>query len=117
MRETMKVVDVAISEKEWAQAEAKIEKLLANQRCALAIKASVFGAVYFKKGWCEYRQKKWAEAIGSFKACYQKFPSNRNDKNQYHHESLRRWADALYMMKDYEEAARLYRKYISESAK
>lgn len=94
-----------------------------------------FGLVYYRKGLCELKlagmakrskqaadAQKWFEAAASsFDACYTKFPTGAPNMpptiNTAHKASLQRWAEAKMGIKDYEEAIRLYLKFIAERDK
>ena len=111
-----KVADAALKIKDWSAAEAEFERIVNFVR-GTPMSIAGFGAIYFKKGWCEYKQGKWNESMDSFEQCYKKFPSTQNNKNSFHNESLRWWAEAAYMAKDYEMSAALFRKYLTERSK
>ena len=108
-----KIADAATKTEDWSAAEAELERIIGSIR-ATPMNLNGFGVIYFKKGWSEYKQEKWKEAIESFKICYNSYPSKANDKNPFHKEALRWWADAAYMTKDYETSARIFRKYLAE---
>ncbi len=91
-----------------------------------------FGVVYYRKGLCELKlagiakrarqsadSKKWFEAAAtSFEACYTKFPNGAANmpptKNTAHKQALQRWAETQMGIKNYDEALRLYEKYLAE---
>ncbi|MFK7910147.1 MAG: tol-pal system YbgF family protein [Akkermansiaceae bacterium] len=108
--------DKALKAKQWAKAEAEYERQMAPYltRCGSPMVAK-FGPVYFKKGWSEMKQDKWKEAMLSFETCYKKYPAMWDNPNRCHNKALRYWAEAAYQAGDCETAARLYRKYLTET--
>ncbi|MGB0991745.1 MAG: tetratricopeptide repeat protein [Akkermansiaceae bacterium] len=102
----------ALKKKQWAAAEAVYDKYFDQMRCSVDCKG--YGELFFKKGWCELKQQKWKEAANSFEQCYKKFLPSLRNPNKYHKISLKYWADACFQMGEYEDAARLYQKYLAE---
>lgn len=94
-----------------------------------------FGVIYYRKGLCELKlagmakrskqvedAQKWFDAAAnSFDACYTKFPNGAPNMpktiNTAHKASLQRWAEAKMGIKDYEEALKLYNKFVAERDK
>ncbi len=76
-----------------------------------------FGGVYFRKGVCELKLKKWDAAISSFEICYKNFankPGNDGNTNPFHKTCLLQWAEAAMGKKDWQQALDLFDKFIKE---
>lgn len=91
-----------------------------------------FGIIYYRKGLCELKlagiakrarqttdAQKWFEAAAtSFEKCYTDFPNGGANMaptvNTAHKTSLQRRAEAKMGLKDYDEALRLYVKFLAE---
>ena len=94
-----------------------------------------FGVFHYRKGLVELKfasnakrannledAKKWfEEASKSFEACYEKYPNGAVDMadtvNAVHKASLQRWAEASMGNKKYEDALKLYKKFLAERDK
>lgn len=91
-----------------------------------------FGVIWYRKGLCELRLAgiakrdnqldaagKWfGMAAKSFEACYKKFPNGAagmpQTNNGSHKASLQRWAEANMGKGEYQEAIKLYKKFLAE---
>ena len=100
---------------DWKNSEELLEKVIEFHTSRDLVTPRPIGSLLFKKGWCELKQQKWAEAQKSFKWCYKKYPDIK--KNPYHRLALRGWADAAMGSGDLETAAKIYRKYIEEASR
>ncbi len=80
-----------------------------------------FGVIWYRKGYCELKLKRYAEAMKSFEVCYRDFPNKGADVagggNLYHKRALLKWGDASLGAEDYKQAIRLYNKFIKERDK
>ena len=94
-----------------------------------------FGGVYYRKGLVELKlandakrannladTTKWfKEASKSFQTCYEKFPNGAEGMakttNTVHKSALQRWAESQMGMKAYEDAIKLYKKFLAERDK
>jgi TolA-binding protein len=115
----IETIDVAMKKQEWAKAESDLISIIKNLGHPSYPRETILSELFFKKGWCEFNQKKWKEAGKSFETCYKDFPDKPKkepsaESLRFRRESLRYWADALYNLEDYEGAAKLYRHYIKE---
>ena len=77
-----------------------------------------FGVIWYRKGYCELKLGRYAEARRSFAICYRDFP-NRSPKvraagNIHHERALLKWGDAARGAGDFAVAARLYKKFLAE---
>lgn len=75
-----------------------------------------FGVVYYRKGLCEGRLGRWEAARQSFEECYTRFPNRgaTDAVNPVHKLALFEWANATMQTGQYEEAIRIYRKFLQE---
>lgn len=77
-----------------------------------------FGALYYRKGVCEMKLKKWNEAMRSFEICYRDFPNNGADKsNVFQKMALLKWGEAAMAVEKWELAVSQFRKFIEERDK
>lgn len=77
-----------------------------------------FGGVYFRKGVCELKLKKWDAAMKSFEICYKEFPNKEGVApelgNPYQKTCLLQWAEAAIGAEDWKLALDLYEKFLKE---
>lgn len=77
-----------------------------------------FGTIYYRKGLCELKLKKWNEAMKSFEICYRDFPNKGNaGGNEFEKRALIKWGDAAVGAEDWEQALSLYQKFLVERDK
>jgi len=89
---------------------------------ALDLYGPSFGVTWYRKGICELRLKRWDDAAKSFETCYSKYPNPGNNGtadggNLYQKRALLRWGEAAQGAGKYEEAIRLFRKFMEERDK
>ncbi|MDA0766245.1 MAG: tetratricopeptide repeat protein [Verrucomicrobia bacterium] len=115
----------AMNNEEWAKAHGYLEKAVnAYGARAMTLFGPKFGWFYYHKGYCELKLQKYAEAKKSFEDCYKKFPNGEAAKpgttdnnisfNLYHKKALLKWGEAAQGAEEYEEAIRMYNKFIAE---
>lgn len=79
-----------------------------------------FGTIYYRKGLCELKLKKWPEAMQSFEICYRDFP-NAGDVagggNVFQKMALLKWAEAAMGEKNWELALSQFKKFLQERDK
>lgn len=77
-----------------------------------------FGGVYFRKGVCELKLKKWDAAMKSFETCYKEFPNKEGVSpdlgNPFQKTCLLQWAEAAIGAEDWKLALDLYEKFLKE---
>lgn len=88
---------------------------------ALTLFGPQFGVTWYRKGVCELKLKRWDDAAKSFEACYRKYP-NKGEQvegggNLYNKRALLRWGEAAQGAENYEEAIRMYKKFLEERDK
>ena len=79
-----------------------------------------FGAVYYQKGVCEMKLKRWDEAMRSFETCYRDFPNggtSPDSGNPFQIMALCKWGEAAMGAEKWELAASLFAKFIGERDK
>ncbi|MEO5712362.1 MAG: tetratricopeptide repeat protein [Luteolibacter sp.] len=77
-----------------------------------------FGALYYRKGVCEMKLGKWADAMRSFEICYRDFPNEGADRgNVFQKQALLKWGEAAMGAGDWQRAAGQFRKFLSERDK
>ncbi|WP_341407089.1 tetratricopeptide repeat protein [Luteolibacter soli] len=89
---------------------------------ALELYGPSFGVTWYRKGICELRLKRWDDAAKSFEICYNKYPNPRGNGtadsgNLYNKRALLRWGEAAQGAAKYEEAIRLFNKFMEERDK
>lgn len=76
-----------------------------------------FGAVYFHKGTCEMKLKRWDDAMKSFEICYRDFPNAGPEAeagNVFQKMALLKWGEAAMGAEKWELAISQFRKFIKE---
>ena len=76
-----------------------------------------FGVIYFHKGTCEMKLKKWTEAMRSFEICYRDFPNNgeiSGRPNPVQKMALLKWGEAAMGAGNWELAVNRFSKFIAE---
>ncbi|MES2439164.1 MAG: tetratricopeptide repeat protein [Verrucomicrobiota bacterium] len=74
-----------------------------------------FGTVYYRKGVCEMKLKRWDEAMRSFEICYRDFPNEGKDPgNSYQKLALLKWGEAAMGAEDWELAISRFSKFTDE---
>lgn len=78
-----------------------------------------FGVIYYRKGICEMKLKKWNEAMQSFETCNQKFPNagKAGGGNIFEKMALLRWAEAAMGAENWELAITQFQKFLKERDK
>lgn len=74
-----------------------------------------FGAVYYRKGICEMKLKRWDDAMRSFEICYRDFPNIGGDNgNIYQKMALLKWAEAAMGAEKPQVALGYFSKFLEE---
>lgn len=76
-----------------------------------------FGIIFYRKGLCEMKLKRWKEAMASFETCYRDFPNGKNVKdggNIYQKLALLKWAESAMGAEEWEMALARFAKFIAE---
>jgi tetratricopeptide (TPR) repeat protein len=107
----------AMREKDWPQALELHTQAVTRfgQNDPLREFGAQFGAVFYHKGVCELKLRKWAEAMRSFETCYRDFPNTGRDPgNPFQLLALCKWGEAAMGAEDWELAASRFAKFVSE---
>ncbi len=77
-----------------------------------------YGVVWYRRGICEMKLKRWDEAIRSFETCYRDYP-NRGPSggNLYQTKALLKWGESAVGAKRWEIAISRFRKFLAEKDK
>ncbi|HEX7260902.1 MAG TPA: tetratricopeptide repeat protein [Luteolibacter sp.] len=74
-----------------------------------------FGAVFYHKGICEMKLKRWQEAMRSFESCYRDFPNEGADRgNLFQKLALLKWGEAAMGAEQWELAVSRFTKFRDE---
>ena len=74
-----------------------------------------FGAVYFRKGICEMKLKRWDEAMRSFEICYRDFPNVGADRGNIDQKmALLKWGEAAMGAEAWAVAIQRFSKFTEE---
>ncbi|MES2921290.1 MAG: tetratricopeptide repeat protein [Verrucomicrobiota bacterium] len=77
-----------------------------------------FGAVYYRKGVCEMKLKRWQEAMQSFEICYRNFPNQGTGRtNPFQKMALLKWGEAAMGAGNWELAVSRFAKFTDERDK
>lgn len=78
-----------------------------------------FGTIYYRKGFCELKLKKFKDAMQSFEKCHRDFPNKAKEGggNPFEKQALLKWAEAAMGEKDWELAISLFQKFLKERDK
>ncbi len=111
---------VAMKEKNWEQALDFNTRAITEFGSGEPLReyGPQFGIIYYHKGLCEMKLKRWKEAMASFETCYREFP-NRGAAggNTYQKMALRKWAESAMGAEQWELAVAQFSKFIKERDK
>ncbi|MBC7978966.1 MAG: tetratricopeptide repeat protein [Armatimonadetes bacterium] len=111
----------AMNAGEWEQAlgfnSAAVERF--GGESAPKLHGAQFGVIWFRKGLCELKLRKWTEAAKSFETCYKDFPNagEAAGGNVSNKMALLKWGDAAMGAGDYKLAITQWQKFIGERDK
>ncbi len=76
----------------------------------------LFGTIYYRKGLCEMKLKKYGAAASSFEKCYRDFPNKKNamNENEFEKRALFHWAKAEMGQEEWQKALDLFKKFLAE---
>lgn len=88
---------------------------------AITLFGPQFGVTWYRKGICELKLKRWPDAQKSFQTCYANYPNKGESVdgggNLFNKRALLRWAEASQGAGQYEEAIKLFKKFLEERDK
>ena len=111
----------AMKQEQWAEALAfntqAVERYGKNQ--PLQLFGPQFGTIYYRKGICEMKLQKFAEAARSFETCWKDFPNKEKagGGNVFEKMALLKWGEAAMGAKDWEVALAQFQKFLKERDK
>jgi tetratricopeptide (TPR) repeat protein len=77
-----------------------------------------FGTIFYRKGICEMKLKRWSEAMASFETCYRDFPNRGADQgNPFQKLALLKWGEAAMGAEQWEFAKSRFSKFVDERDK
>lgn len=105
---------------QWQKAHEAFQRIIAEwSNDAFYKEFPPFGTVYYNRGFCEMKLKQYQEAAKSFEICYRDFPDKQAQDgeaggfNVYRKTAVFQWAAAEQYQENWEEAIKLYKKFIS----
>lgn len=109
----------AMKAEKWEDALGLLTKTTAmRQEEALRLFGPQYGVIWYRRGICEMRLKRWDAAIRSFETCYRDYP-NRGPSggNTYQTKALLKWGESAVGAKRWEIAISRFRKFLVERDK
>lgn len=107
----------AMDKKDWQQALELHTQAVTRfgQEDPLREFGAQFGVVFYHKGVCEMKLKRWPEAMRSFETCYRGYPNTGKDPgNPFHLLALCKWGEAAMGAEDWGLAASRFAKFVGE---
>lgn len=108
---------VAMDANRWEEALDFNKRVVSRygQENPLFVYGAQFGTVYFRKGICEMRLKRWDEAMRSFEICYRDFPNEKADQGNTHQKlALLKWGESAMAAEAWELAIQQFSKFTDE---
>ena len=107
----------------WPEALATLDQIITRfgQAEPLRTIGPQFGVIWFRKGLCELKLRKWTEAAKSFETCYRDFPNppgaSNGNSNVFQKRALLKWGEAAMGAGLWETAVNQFRKFLEERDK
>ena len=99
----------------WEQAHALFQKIIRDWgNDDFFSNQPSFGTLFYNRGYCEMRLKRFAKAVASFRKCHEEFDNEIDDgevagiRNVYWKTAVFQWAMAEQHRENYEEAVKRY---------
>ena len=111
---------VAMNESRWEQALDFNTKAVSRfgKNDPLQTYGSQFGTIYYRKGVCEMKLKRWPDALRSFEICYQDFPNQGVVRsNPFQKLALLKWGEAAMGAGQWALAVSRFAKFTDERDK
>ena len=111
---------VAMNENRWEQALDFNTKAVTRfgKNAPLQTYGSQFGTIYYRKGVCEMKLKRWPDALRSFEICYQDFPNQGVVRsNPFQKLALLKWGEAAMGAGQWALAVSRFAKFTDERDK
>ena len=112
----------AMKQERWEEAFGLTDQAATRCGQAQALQAfgPQFGAVFYHKGVCEMKLKRWNEAMRSFETCYRDFPNAgpmAEGDNAFQKMALLKWGEAAMGAENWDLAISRFRKFLEERDK
>jgi len=85
-----------------------------NPKMAIQLFGAKFGVIVYRKGICEMKLKKFAEAMVTFESCYKDYP---DEGNMFNKMALLKWGEAAMGAEQFELAITQWKKFLEERDK
>ncbi len=113
---------VAMAEEDWGRALDFNTRAIADFGGGEPLQqyGAGFGVIFYRKGLCEMKLKRWKEAMQSFETCYRDFPNNSTLKeggNIYQKLALLKWGESAMGAGEWAGALALFDKFGAERDK
>lgn len=111
---------LAMNAEKWEEALAlntQAAGLGGDPKRAFMTYGAQFGVIIYRKGMCELKLNRYAEAMKSFESCYKDFPNKDGGGNVFNKLALLKWGDAAYGLEDNELAITQWKKFLQERDK
>lgn len=109
----------AMDQNEWQQALDFNRQAITRYGGDAALKSygAQFGSIYYRKGLCEMKLKRWQDAITSFETCYRDFPNKgvgSTGGNVFQKLALLKWGEAAMAAGQWQVALGRFAKFTEE---
>lgn len=109
----------AMNAEKWDEAFALLQRVTdGHDAGALQAYGPQFGVLWYRRGICEMKLRKWPEAMRSFEKCYRDYPNPGRkaavDGNLYQKKALLKWGEAAVGAEKWETAVQMFRKFLDE---
>lgn len=107
----------------WPEALATLDEIISRfgEKEPLKTIGPQFGVIWYRKGLCELKLRKWVEAAKSFETCYMDFPNpsgpSHGNSNVFQKRALLKWGEAAMGAGQWEVAVNQFRKFLEERDK
>lgn len=113
---------ISMDAKDWEGARDLTQKVIERHggEDAMMLYGPQFGSVYYRRGLCELKLKRWADAMASFEICYRDFPNTGDGPtniNPFAKLALLKWGEAAMGAEDWPLALSLFEKFSDERDK
>ncbi len=112
----------AMDEGKWEEALGMLTRCVdLYDKNALTLFGPQFGVTWYRKGICELKLQRWDDAAKSFEKCYRGYPNKgeqvESGGNLYNKRALLQWGNAAQGAENWEEAIRMFKKFLEERDK
>lgn len=114
---------VEMNDGKWTEALATLDHVIATHGTGepLLRIGPQFGTIWFRKGLCEMKLRRWEAATRSFEICYRDFPDppgpKNGNSNTFQKRALLKWGEAAMGAGQWDVAVDQFRKFLDERDK